>query len=72
MPFMLFDELPADKTIIAVVSVDYEKNFLDKASGNWKIIGEVPKGALEAFAEKFFYGKEQLKLKSKIYRRESK
>lgn len=72
MPFMLFDDLPADKTIIAVVSVDYEKNFLDNASGKWKIIGEVPKGELEAFAEKFFYGKEQRKLKSKIYRREIK
>ena len=70
MPFMIFDDLPADKTIIAVVSVDYEKNFLDNTSGNWKIIGEVQKGNLEAFAEKFFYGKEQCKLKSKIYRRE--
>ncbi len=72
MPFMLFDDLPADKTIIAVVSVDYEKNFLDNAAGKWKIIGEVPKGELEAFAEKFFYGKEQRKLKNKIYRREIK
>lgn len=67
MPFMLFDELPADKKIVAVVSTDYTKNFLDNASGKWELVGEVPKGKLEALTEKFFYGREQLKLKSKIY-----
>ena len=72
MPFMLFDELPVDKKILAVVSADYEKNFLDNASGKWELIGEVPKGELESLAEKFFYGREQRKLKSKIYRREIK
>ena len=70
MPFMTFDALPADKKIVAVVSVDYEKNFSDNATGNWKVIGEVEKGELESLMEKFFYGRERRDLKSKIYLRE--
>lgn len=69
MPFMLFEDLPADKKIVAVVSVDFEKSFLDNASGKWELIGEVPKGQLESLAENFFYGRERRKLKSKIYLR---
>lgn len=70
MPFMTFDALPADKKIVAVVSVDYEKSFLDNTAGKWKIIGEVPQGELESLVEKFFYGRERRELKSKIYLRE--
>ena len=70
MPFMTFDELPADKKIVAIVSSDYEKSFLDNAAGKWKLIGEIPKGELEALIEKFFYGREQRKIKSKIFRRD--
>ena len=70
MPFMTFDELPADKKIIAVVSTDYDKNFLSNAAGKWKIIGEVHKGELESLAEKIFYGREHRELKCKIYLRE--
>ena len=71
MPFMTFDELPADKKILAVVSADYEKNFLDNAKGKWELVGEIPKGELESLAEKIFYGRENRKLKSKIFRREN-
>ncbi len=67
MPFMTFDELPAEKKILAVVSVDYEKNFLDNAAGSWQLVGEIPQGALESLAEKIFYGRERRELKSKIY-----
>ena len=70
MPFMTFDELPADKKIVAVVSTDYDKNFLSNAAGKWKIIGEVHKGELESLAEKIFYGREHRELKCKIYLRE--
>jgi 4-amino-4-deoxy-L-arabinose transferase-like glycosyltransferase len=70
MPFMTFDALPADKKIVAVVSADYEKSFLDNTAGKWKIIGEVPQGELESLVEKFFYGRERRELKSKIYLRE--
>lgn len=70
MPFMTFDELPSDKKIVAIVSSDYEKSFLDNAAGKWKLIGEIPKGELESFVEKFFYGREQRKIKSKIFRRD--
>ena len=70
MPFMMFDELPADKKIVAVVSVDYEKNFLDNAAGKWELIGEVECGKLESLAEKIFIGRERQELKSKIFRRE--
>lgn len=69
MPFMMFDELPADKKIVAVVSVGYEKNFLDNAAGTWQLVGEVPKGELESLAENFFYGRERKEVKSKIYLR---
>lgn len=72
MPFMMFDELPTDKKILAVVSVDYEKSFLDNAAGNWELIGEVECGALESLVEKFFYGRERQQLKSKIYQRGGK
>ena len=41
MPFMLFDELPADKKIVAVVSVGFEPNFLEYAVGKWELVGEV-------------------------------
>ena len=71
MPFMLFDELPNDKKIVAVVSVDSEDTFLNNAAGKWELVGEVPKGELESLAEKFFYGREIRKIKSKIYRREN-
>lgn len=70
MPFMTFDELPFDKKIVAIVSSDYEKSFLDNAAGKWKLIGEIPKGELEALIEKTFYGREQRKIKSKIFRRD--
>ena len=69
MPFMTFDELPADKKIVAVVSVDYTKSFLDNAAGKWELIGEVEQGELESLAEKFFYGRERRELRSKIYLR---
>ena len=69
MPFMTFDELPADKNIVAVVSADFDKSFLSNAAGNWKLIGEVEKGELESLAEKIFYGRERRELKSKIYLR---
>ena len=67
MPLMTFEQLPTDKKILAVVSADYEKNFLDNAQGTWKLVGEVPQGELESLAEKFFYGRERKELKSKIY-----
>lgn len=70
MPFMTFDELPADKKIVAIVSSDYEKSFLDNAAGKWELIGETPKGELEALIEKIFYGRERWQLKSKIFRRD--
>ena len=70
MPFMLFDELPADKKILAVVSSDYEKIFFDNASGNWKLVATVEQGELESMAENFFYGREYRKLRSKIFIRE--
>ena len=69
MPFMTFDGLPADKKVVAVVSVDYEQSFLDNASGTWELVGEVKQGELESLAEKIFYGRERQELKSKIYRR---
>ena len=67
MPFMTFNELPADKKIVAVVSANYEKKFFDNAAGNWELVGEVEKGAIESLAENFFYGRERRELKSKIY-----
>ena len=70
MPFMTFDELPSDKTILAIVAVDAEKIFFDNVSGDWELVGTVPKGNLETFAEEFFLGKtSEQKLKCKIYRR---
>lgn len=69
MPFMTFDELPNDKTILAVVSAPYEKSFFENASGNWELVGTIEKNALESWAEKFFYGRERQQFKSKIYRR---
>ena len=69
MPFMTFDELPADKKVVAVVSVDYEQSFLDNAAGTWELVGEVECGELESLAENIFYGRERRNLKSKIYRR---
>ena len=71
MPFMTFDELPTDKKVVAVVSVDYTKSFLDNAVGRWELVGEVEQGELESLAEKFFYGRERRDLKSKIYVREA-
>ena len=70
MPFMTFDELPADKSVVAVVSADYEESFLRNAAGKWKVIGEIPQGELESLAEKIFYDRERRELKSKIYWRE--
>jgi len=72
MPFMTFDELPADKKVVAIVSADFDKSFLSNAAGNWQLIGEVEKGELESLAEKTFYGRERRKLKSKIYLRGGK
>ncbi len=69
MPFMTFDELPADKKILAVVNVAFEKSFLDNAPGKWEVVGEIEKGSLESSAENFFYGRERQQLKSKIFRR---
>ena len=69
MPFMLFDELPADKKIVAVVSAECDENFLYHSARKWELVGEVPKGSLEALVENFFGGRGQRKLKSKIYRR---
>lgn len=70
MPFMTFDELPADKKIIAVVSAAYEKSFLDNASGSWKIIGEVKKSTFESLVEKLSYGEGHNELKGKIFVKE--
>ena len=72
MPFMTFDELPPDKKVVAVVSIDFDKSFLDNAAGTWELIGEVEQGELESLAEKFFYGRERRDLKSKIYLRGGK
>lgn len=72
MPFITFDELPADKKVVAIVSADFDKSFLSNAAGNWQLIGEVEKGELESLAEKTFYGRERRKLKSKIYLRGGK
>ncbi|MBR1647672.1 MAG: glycosyltransferase family 39 protein, partial [Selenomonadaceae bacterium] len=70
MPFMTFDELPSDKKILAIVAVDAEKIFFDNVKGDWELVGTVPKGSLETFAEEFFLGKtSEQKLKCKIYRR---
>ncbi|MCR5833478.1 MAG: glycosyltransferase family 39 protein [Selenomonadaceae bacterium] len=71
MPFMTFDEMPINGKIVAVVSAPFEKSFLDNASGLWTCIGEVDKGALESWAEKFFYGRDKQFIKSKIYVRNS-
>ena len=70
MPFMMFYELPENKKIVAVLSVEYEKSFFKRVSGKWKLIGEIPKGELESLVEKIFYGREQRKIKCKIYVRE--
>ena len=73
MPLMTYDELPADKKIIAVVSAEsnHEEIFLSNAAGDWELVDTVPKGELEAWTENFFYGKQSpQKLKCKIYRRE--
>lgn len=67
MPFMTFNALPADKKVVAVVSVNYDKSFLDNASGHWELVGEVERGNLESLAERIFYGRERQALKSKIY-----
>ena len=69
MPFMTFDALPADKKVVAVVNVDYDKSFLDNAAGKWELVGEVERGNLESLVEKIFYGRERRNLKSKIYLR---
>lgn len=70
MPFMTFDKLPKDKKILAVVSVAWERKFLDNTRGKWKLVGTVEKGSLESLAEKIFYGRERQQLKSKIFVRE--
>ena len=54
MPFMMFYELPENKKIVAVLSVEYEKSFFKRVSGKWKLIGEIPKGELESLVEKIF------------------
>ena len=69
MPFMTFDELPADKKIVAVVDINYTKSFLDNAPGKWKLVGEVPRGIFETLAENIFYGRERQEFKTKIYMR---
>ena len=70
MPFMLFEELPADKKVIAVVSAAYEKSFLDNAKGNWKLVGQVEQSNFEASAANLFTGRESQRIKSKIFIRE--
>lgn len=72
MPFMTFDALPTDKKVVAVVSVNCDKSFLDNAAGKWELIGEVERGELESLAEKIFYGRERQELKSKIYWRNNR
>ena len=72
MPFITFENLPADKKICAVVKFDYEKSFLANAAGKWELVGEVEQSKLESLAENFFYGREQRDLKSKIYIRGGK
>lgn len=67
MPFMTFEELPTDKKVVAVVSVDYEKSFLNNAAGKWELVAKVPKSLIEIWSEGFFYGREQIKFKNKIY-----
>lgn len=66
---MTFDELPADKKIVAVVDINYTKSFLDNAPGKWKLVGEVPRGIFETLAENIFYGRERQEFKTKIYMR---
>jgi len=69
MPFILFDELPADKKIVAVVSSGLVENFFDCVTGEWELVGEVEGGALESLAEDFD-DRERRKIKSKIYWRD--
>ena len=68
MPFMTFDELPADKKILAVVSTDYEKSFFDNAQGTWKFVGEVRNDGFYFLAEAI-QSRERQEIKSKIYLR---
>lgn len=72
MPFMTFDELPAEKKIIAVVSAtdDYEKIFFDNVQGNWKLIGTVEEEQFESVVEKIFKSYERQSLQTKIFVRE--
>ena len=70
MPFMLFDELPADKKIVAVVSSGLVENFFDCATDKWELVGEVEGSALESLAEDYFDDSERRKIKSKIYWRD--
>ena len=67
MPFILFDELPADKKIVAVVSSGLVENFFDCVTGKWELVGEVEGGALESLAEDYSNGNERRKIKSKIF-----
>ena len=69
MPFMTFEELPADKKILAVVNVNYTKSFLDNAAGKWKLVGEIQRSIFETLIENIFYGRERQKFKAKIYQR---
>ena len=70
MPFMTFEELPKDKKVVAIVSVAWERKFLDNTRENWKLVGAVEKGSLESLAEKIFYGRKRQQIKSKIFVRE--
>ncbi len=67
MPFILFDELPADKKIVAVVSSGLVENFFDVTKDKWELVGEVEGGTLESLAEDYSNGNERRKIKSKIF-----
>ena len=70
MPFMKFDELPADKKIVAIVGAHHETTFLENAKGTWFLVGSIAKNSFETWIETNLYGHERKKLKCKIFRRE--
>lgn len=70
MPFMLFNELPNDKKIVAVVSAAYEKTFLDNAQGNWKRVGQVEQSSFQAAAANLFTGRANQQLKTIVFVKE--
>lgn len=46
MPFMSFEELPADKKILALVENVREDEFLGLAKGTWRLVAELPESKI--------------------------